>query len=318
MLEIPVHGLRSADPRRLPRQVADQGDPLLPPDPEPRRSGSWNPPPPCRATSASRPSSSRCSRGRARASRTTPSSGRRSSSTSASREVVRLYDQPVIVERFIGGREFTVGVLGNVPDLEVLPIVEIDHSQLPPGATPIYSYEAKWIWDTPDKPLEIFHCPAGHPGGAPAPHRAPRDADDLASSAIRDWCRIDVRCDDAGVPNILEVNPLPGRPPEPGGQFLPAQGGPDRRLHLFRSHPPRGGRGLRTVRTEAGGRPSGRRGGFRSGRDEAMNGSRPTGRHRLQRLRTPARSIPANGSRRSPSPRWPTRSTRPSRRWATT
>ena len=32
----PLHGLRSADPRRLPRQVADQGDPLLPPDPEPR------------------------------------------------------------------------------------------------------------------------------------------------------------------------------------------------------------------------------------------------------------------------------------------
>jgi D-alanine-D-alanine ligase len=129
-------------------------------------------------------------------------------------EVVRLYDQPVIVERFIGGREFTVGVLGNFPDLEVLPIVEIDHSQLPAGATPIYSYEAKWIWDTPAKPLEIFHCPADIPEELRLriEHLVMRTVSVLR---IRDWCRIDVRCDDAGVPNILEVNPLPGVLPNP-------------------------------------------------------------------------------------------------------
>jgi len=32
---------------------------------------------------------------------------------------------------------------------------------------------------------------------------------------IRDWCRIDVRLDDKGEPNILEVNPLPGILPRP-------------------------------------------------------------------------------------------------------
>jgi len=31
----------------------------------------------------------------------------------------------------------------------------------------------------------------------------------------RDWSRIDVRLDDAGVPNIVEVNPLPGILPDP-------------------------------------------------------------------------------------------------------
>ena len=129
-------------------------------------------------------------------------------------EVVRLYDQPAIVERFIGGREFTVGVLGNAPDPEVLPIVEIDHSQLPPGATPIYSYEAKWIWDTPAKPLEIFHCPADIPEELRRRigHLVARTVSVLR---IRDWCRIDVRCDDAGVPNILEANPIPGALPNP-------------------------------------------------------------------------------------------------------
>ena len=32
---------------------------------------------------------------------------------------------------------------------------------------PIYSYEAKWIWDTADDPLVIFECPANLPSGLP-------------------------------------------------------------------------------------------------------------------------------------------------------
>ena len=31
----------------------------------------------------------------------------------------------------------------------------------------------------------------------------------------RDWCRIDIRVDEAGVPNIVELNPLPGIIPDP-------------------------------------------------------------------------------------------------------
>jgi D-alanine-D-alanine ligase len=129
-------------------------------------------------------------------------------------EVIRLYNEPVIVERFLSGREFTVGVLGNYPNLEILPIVEINHGMLPPGAAPIYSYEAKWIWDTPDKPLKIFSCPADLTADLKRriEHVITRTC---AILRIRDWSRIDVRLDEKGEPNILEVNPLPGILPDP-------------------------------------------------------------------------------------------------------
>ena len=124
-------------------------------------------------------------------------------------EITAQYRQPVIVEAFLPGREFTVGVLGNWPDLEILPIVEIDHGSLPAGASPIYSYEAKWIWDTSDKPLDIFTCPAA------LPPELEQEIHDLVRRTwqvlrLRDWARIDVRLDEAGKAHVLEVNPLPG------------------------------------------------------------------------------------------------------------
>ncbi len=129
-------------------------------------------------------------------------------------EIVGTYKQPVIVERFLAGREFTVGVLGNAPSYEILPIVEIDHAELPAGAAPIYSYEAKWLWDTREKPLDIFKCPAPIPGvlRAKIENVVARTCSVLH---IRDWSRIDVRLDEKGEPNILEVNPLPGILPQP-------------------------------------------------------------------------------------------------------
>lgn len=130
------------------------------------------------------------------------------------REVTGRYRQPVIVEAFLEGREFTVGVLGNSPRYEILPIVEIDHSQLPRGAAPIYSYEAKWVWDRPEKPLRIFRCPADIPA------RLKSEVEGLVKRTcavlrIRDWCRVDVRLDELGRAQILEVNPLPGILPNP-------------------------------------------------------------------------------------------------------
>jgi D-alanine-D-alanine ligase len=129
-------------------------------------------------------------------------------------EIRRLYAQPAIVEKFLPGREFTVGVLGNYPELEVLPIVEINYNQLPAGANPIYSYEAKWIWDTREKPLQIFNCPT---------ELSPElryKIETLVKEAcrilrIKDWARIDLRLDENGEPNILEINPLPGILPNP-------------------------------------------------------------------------------------------------------
>jgi len=128
--------------------------------------------------------------------------------------VLTNYHQPALVEKYLSGREFTVALLGNGAGVQVLPIVEIQFDQLPAQINPIYSYEAKWIWDTVEKPLEIFSCPAKV---SPQLKKRIQDVCRAAYGALRcrDWCRIDVRLDEAGIPNILELNPLPGILPNP-------------------------------------------------------------------------------------------------------
>ncbi|HEY7138506.1 MAG TPA: D-alanine--D-alanine ligase [Methylomirabilota bacterium] len=128
--------------------------------------------------------------------------------------VWRQYGQPALVERWLPGREFTCAVLGNGPDARVLPVVELDFDTLPTGAARLYSFEAKWIWDTPERPLAIFQCPASLSRGLA------RQIEQTVLAAYRvlrcrDWARIDVRCDARSVPHILEVNPLPGVLPDP-------------------------------------------------------------------------------------------------------
>ncbi len=124
------------------------------------------------------------------------------------------YRQPALVEEFLPGREFTVAMIGNGDEVEVLPIVEIDFATLPKGSNPIYSYEAKWLWDTEEAPLQIFQCPA------PLDPMLKRGIETVCRAAYhhlgcRDWCRIDVRLDADGHPHIIEANPLPGVLPRP-------------------------------------------------------------------------------------------------------
>jgi len=128
--------------------------------------------------------------------------------------VLETYRQPAVVEEFLPGREFTVALLGNGADLRVLPIVEINFDTLPSGVNPIYSYEAKWLWDREEDPLQIFSCPAPLD---PLLQRAIEETCKRAFHALgcRDWARIDVRLDARGVPNIIELNPLPGILPRP-------------------------------------------------------------------------------------------------------
>lgn len=128
--------------------------------------------------------------------------------------VVNSYGQSALVEEFLPGREFTVALLGNGADLRALPIVEINLDALPPGGNPIYSYEAKWLWDTEADPLPIFTCPAQL---EPLLQRQIEEACRSAYQALdcRDWCRIDVRLDVTGHPQIIELNPLPGILPRP-------------------------------------------------------------------------------------------------------
>lgn len=128
--------------------------------------------------------------------------------------VLKRYEEPALIETYLNGREFTVAMLGNGDDVRILPIVEIKFDTLPENVNPIYSYEAKWIWDRPEAPLDIFECPAN------ISIQLRNEIEAICRRAYsvlrcRDWCRIDVRLDSQGKPNILELNPLPGILPDP-------------------------------------------------------------------------------------------------------
>jgi D-alanine-D-alanine ligase len=129
-------------------------------------------------------------------------------------ELLERYQQPVLVETFLPGAEFTCGVLGNGAEARVLPLVGMNFGALPAGALPIYGFEAKWLWDRPDEPLDIFECPAR------ISDSLRREIEDVVARTFlalgcRDWSRIDVRLDADGRPNVVEVNPLPGILPDP-------------------------------------------------------------------------------------------------------
>lgn len=130
------------------------------------------------------------------------------------RTILDTYEEPALIEDFLDGREFTVALMGNGTQVRVLPIVELKFDALPRGVNHIYSYEAKWIWDRSDNPLEIFECPAR------LEHTLQSSIEEICLTAYRilrcrDWARIDVRLDRNGRPNIIEVNPLPGILPRP-------------------------------------------------------------------------------------------------------
>src|SRR3989442_1246354 len=74
--------------------------------------------------------------------------------------LLHRYAQPVLVETYLPGPEFTVAILGNGPAAYCLPVIGFDFSTLPAGASPVYGYEAKWVWDRPEAPLALFQCPA--------------------------------------------------------------------------------------------------------------------------------------------------------------
>ncbi|MCX7983447.1 MAG: ATP-grasp domain-containing protein [Bacteroidetes bacterium] len=128
--------------------------------------------------------------------------------------IIAEYHQPALVEEFLEGREFTVALLGNLPSVKILPIIELKFDSLPPNANPLYSYEAKWVWDTVENPIDVHECPAN------IEEKLRNQIEEVCRRSFeilrcRDWCRIDVRLDSNGIPNVLEVNPLPGILPNP-------------------------------------------------------------------------------------------------------
>lgn len=128
--------------------------------------------------------------------------------------IIFSYNQPALIEEFLPGREFTVAVLGNGDEAEVLPIIEIRYEDFPKDIVPLYSYEAKWILDTKENEFDVFRCPA---------NLESKLEEQIKETVLRtynvlrckDWSRIDVRLDKNGIPNIIEINPLPGIMPDP-------------------------------------------------------------------------------------------------------
>ncbi|HMN59573.1 MAG TPA: hypothetical protein PJ988_04380 [Anaerolinea sp.] len=139
------------------------------------------------------------------------------------RWVIRSYHQPALVESFLPGREFTVGVLGRAdsrhwsprPSLygadgfHRFPILEVDNlNTVTPG---VYGHTAKTL----------------HPGDTGVPgFICPADVDPVLANQMRDLAirahealgaldvsRVDVRLDELGAPRLLEINTLPGLTP---------------------------------------------------------------------------------------------------------
>jgi D-alanine-D-alanine ligase len=115
----------------------------------------------------------------------------------AVREVNENFRQQALVERFIAGREFAVGLLGNGSELEVLPIVEFDLGD--PDAIQSNTDKLK-------KPVEKV-CPAQvSPELTQEMTRLARDS--FRVLGINDFARIDLRMDSEGNLYILELNSM--------------------------------------------------------------------------------------------------------------
>jgi D-alanine-D-alanine ligase len=120
------------------------------------------------------------------------------------REILRTYRQPALVQRFLPGREFNVGVLGG-NRLRVLPLAEVDYTSLPSEIPPIMSYAAKWMENSVEYQNTKVICPA-----LVEPELA-EHIGDVALRAFRavggrGYGRADIRLDENNVPCVLEVN----------------------------------------------------------------------------------------------------------------
>lgn len=118
------------------------------------------------------------------------------------------YDKSVLVEQFLPGKEFTIGLVGNAPDsYTVLPITQEDYSVLGDDLPHICGYEAKWCPDSPYWKLKSIPADMPQETEQTVVAWSMQMADRLG---CKDYTRVDWRLDAAGNPHLLEVNPNPG------------------------------------------------------------------------------------------------------------
>lgn len=118
-------------------------------------------------------------------------------------DLLRRFGQPVLVERYLPGRELTAGIVGNGGDARVAGLMEVRFRD---GADGDYTALNKTDYTS----RVDYHLLDGEPLGvrgrqvALAAYRA---------LSCRDAARVDLRCDERGEPCFLEINPLPGLHP---------------------------------------------------------------------------------------------------------
>lgn len=119
-------------------------------------------------------------------------------------DLLARFQQPVLVETYLPGREFTVAITGTGDEASVLGVSEI--VKLANYVGDGYGFQNKEDWHGR---LDIVGAP-------PADAKAAGAVALAAWRALRcrDGGRIDIRHDAAGMPNFIEVNPLAGLRPE--------------------------------------------------------------------------------------------------------
>jgi D-alanine-D-alanine ligase len=120
--------------------------------------------------------------------------------------LLETYQQSILVEQFIQGREFSVGLLGKPGESpEILAILEIDYSKLPKEIGNVFGQRAKTKYDS----LDHYICPA----------KIQKDLKKRLKTIslniwkyldIKDFGRIDFRMNTKNQIYFLEINPLPG------------------------------------------------------------------------------------------------------------
>jgi D-alanine-D-alanine ligase len=116
------------------------------------------------------------------------------------------FNAPLLVERYVPGREVNVTLLGSGKDVRFLPLHEIDFGLMPAGRPHIVSYAAKWDEKHVDyagtKPVPIKNSTPELVAAIENTARAAWDA-----IGLRDYGRVDLRIDADGVPWVIDVNP---------------------------------------------------------------------------------------------------------------
>lgn len=121
----------------------------------------------------------------------------------ACRSLLRAFQQPVLVETFLPGREFTVGIIGTGADAFSTKVMEV--LLKPQAEQDVYSYFNKENFTSLVEYRLVDDSEALQAG------RTALEA--WRGLGCRDAGRIDLRSDAAGRPNFMEVNPLAGLHP---------------------------------------------------------------------------------------------------------